>query len=170
MLKWPLIVLAVLALLVAGIAIIGMFLPQRHQATRTVRLNAPPESIFAVITDVERYPKWRHDVREVMLLADSPGVVRFREAGRHGTVTYRVVESEPPRRWVVRIDDPSLPYGGSWTYVLEPAGSGTSLTITEDGEVYNPIFRFLSRTAFSTAATIDAYQAALRAKVDTPGS
>ncbi|HEX7121041.1 MAG TPA: SRPBCC family protein [Gemmatimonadaceae bacterium] len=166
MLKWPLIVLAVIALLVAGIAIIGMFLPVGHQSARTVNVNAPPESVFALITDVERYSTWRRDVKEVTLLADSPGVIRFREVGRNGTVTYRVVDQEPPVRWVVRIDDPSLPYGGTWTYSLRPEGSGTSLTITEDGEVYNPIFRFLSRTVFSTAATIEAYQAALRARLD----
>jgi hypothetical protein len=60
-------------------------------------------------------------------------------------VTYRVVESAPPRRLITRIADQHLPYGGTWTYDLTPDGSGTRLTITENGEVYNPIFRFVSR-------------------------
>ncbi|HSA55072.1 MAG TPA: SRPBCC family protein, partial [Gemmatimonadaceae bacterium] len=118
--------------------------------------------------DVARYPTWRPDVQQVDVLPDSDGVFRFRETGRHGVVAYRVERNEPPTRWVTRIDDPSLPYGGTWTFGLAPRGSGTSLTITEDGEIYNPIFRVLSRTVFSTAATIEAYQAALRRHLESP--
>jgi uncharacterized protein YndB with AHSA1/START domain len=148
-------------------AIIGAFLPVGHRASRTVTLDAPPESVFAVIIDVDRYPEWRPDVKQVSRLPDAGGATRWRETGSQGAVPYRVIEHSPPSRWVVRIDDPSLPYGGSWTYELRAEGSGTSLTITEDGEVYNPIFRFLSRTVFSTSATIDAYQAALRVRLGT---
>ncbi len=50
-----------------------------------------------------------------------------------------------------------MPFGGTWTYVLVPDVAGTRLTITEDGEVYNPLFRFLSRFVFSQTATIDTY-------------
>jgi hypothetical protein len=66
---------------------------------------------------------------------------------------------------VTRIADPSLPFGGTWTYDLKPQGSGTELTITEDGEVYNPIFRFMSKFVFSQTATIEAYQASLKRKL-----
>ena len=65
----------------------------------------------------------------------------------------------------VRIDDPGQPFGGTWTYALTPNGTGTSLTITEDGEVYNPIFRFMSHFFFSQTATIDAYLAALQRRL-----
>lgn len=161
MIKWTLITLGILVAVIGVMAIIGTLLPAGHRASRTVTLSAPPESVFAVITDVERYPEWRSDVKEVSRLTAADGAMRFEEKGRQGTVPYRVTEHVLPSRWVVRIDDPSLPYGGSWTYELRPESTGTSLTITEDGEVYNPIFRFLSRTVFSTSATIEAYQAAL---------
>jgi hypothetical protein len=36
--------------------------------------------------------------------------------------------------------------------------SGTELTITENGEVYNPLFRFVSRFIMGHAATIEKYQ------------
>ena len=169
--KWTLITLGVLAALVGLMAVVGAFLPVAHRASRTVTLDAPPESVFAVITDVERYPEWRSDIKEVSRLADADGAMRFQEKGRQGTVPYRVTERVPPSRWIVRIDDPSLPYGGSWTYELRPEGTRTSLTITEDGEVYNPIFRFLSRTVFSTSGTIEAYQEALRRRfTHSPGA
>jgi hypothetical protein len=41
----------------------------------------------------------------------------------------------------------------------------TQITITERGEVYNPIFRFMSRYVFSHHATIDAYLTALGKKL-----
>ena len=165
MLKWILIGAGGLAALVLLIALIGALLPAGHRASRRVNLPASPERVFEVITDVGRYAEWRPDVKRVEVLPDSSGGLRFREQGAHGEVLYRVEESVPPRRWVTRIDDPSLPYGGSWTYQLAPEAGGTALTITEDGEVKNPIFRFLSRTVFSTSATIEKYQAAVRERL-----
>jgi uncharacterized protein YndB with AHSA1/START domain len=171
MIKWTLIIVGTLAALVAVMAIIGVFMPVAHRASRTVNIEAPPERVFAVLTDVERYPEWRPDVKQVSRLADAGGAMRWQETGAQGTIPYRVIEQAPPARWVVRIDDPSLPYGGSWTYELRVESTGTSLTITEDGEVYHPIFRFLSRTVFSTTDTIEAYQDALRARfAHSPGA
>jgi hypothetical protein len=79
---------------------------------------------------------------------------------------YEVVESTPPQRLVVRIADPDLPFGGTWTYELTSQGTGTGLVITERGEVYNPIVRFVARFVFSHIATIRKYLAALQQSVD----
>ena len=58
----------------------------------------------------------------------------------------------------------ALPFGGSWDYLIEPDGTGSKLTVTENGEVYNPIFRFVSRYVMGHTATMDKYLAALAAK------
>jgi hypothetical protein len=69
-----------------------------------------------------------------------------------------VEQAVPDRLLVGRIADANLPFGGSWTYELAPdAGGRTTLTITEDGEVYNPIFRFMSRFVMGHDATIKQY-------------
>jgi hypothetical protein len=70
-----------------------------------------------------------------------------------------VVERAVTDRVLVgRIADTNLPFGGSWTYELTPGAVGqTKLTITEDGEVYNPIFRFVSRFVMGHEATINRY-------------
>lgn len=179
------VVIGVLVLLVAVVALIGMRLPQNHVAARTVRVRQTPEQVFAIISDVEKVPTWRADVTRVEILPSENGHMMFREHGS-GAVTYRVEASEPPRRRVVRIADTNLPYGGTWTYDVTPvasaapsggagAGSGasagadavplTQITITERGEVYNPIFRLMSRFVFSHHATIDAYLTALGKKL-----
>jgi polyketide cyclase/dehydrase/lipid transport protein len=165
MLKWLLLVALGLATLVALLAVVGTFLPKGHRASRTVVYAASPARVFATITDFARFPEWRSDVKTVELLGDDGQGVRFREEGKHGAVKYHVELRQPDSKLVTRIDDPSLPFGGSWTLELQPVPEGTALTITEDGEVYNPIFRVLSKTIFSPYSTIDTYQADLRKRL-----
>ena len=45
---------------------------------------------------------------------------------------------------------------------LIPRGDSTTLRITENGEVYNPVFRFVSRFVFGHSATIEKYLADVR--------
>jgi hypothetical protein len=81
----------------------------------------------------------------------------FREEGADGAILYEVDSAVPDRLLVTRIADRSLPFGGKWTYELIPSGDSTTLRITEDGEVYNPLFRFVSRFVMGHHATIDQY-------------
>lgn len=166
MLKWILFVALGLAALVAIVAAAGLLLPRGHRASRTVTYTASPAAVFSAVTDFAAFPEWRSDVTRVEILDQPEGLTRFREHGRHGPVTYRVELREPDAKLVTRIDDPSLPFGGSWTLEIRPAPGGSALTITEDGEIYNPIFRVLSKVAFSPYATIDAYQADLRRRLE----
>jgi uncharacterized protein YndB with AHSA1/START domain len=147
------------ALLLAVVAF-GYALPVTHVAARDAVLPAPPERIFAVLTDVEAFPKWRSDVKEVEILARAP--LQWREKGGNDTIAFEAAEVDPPTRLVTRITDKSLPFGGSWTFALQPASGGTRLTITENGEVYNPLFRVMSRFVFGHTATIDRYLENLR--------
>lgn len=163
--KWILIILGILIALVALVAIVGALLPKAHVASRTVRLNAPPERVWQAITDVQSFASWR-GVKSAEVLPARDGHRVWREVDEHGqAITFEVVDELAPRRLVTKIADRDLPFGGSWTYELVPADAGTQLTITENGEVYNPIFRFVSRFVMGHHATIDAYIAALTRKV-----
>lgn len=165
MLKWIAFVALGIVAFVVILAVVGMFLPRGHRASRTVLYQAPPARVFATITDFARFPEWRSGVKTVELLGDDGRGLRFREDGANGVVTYRVERRVPDSTLVTRIDDPSLPYGGAWTLEVKPAPDGASLTITEDGEIYNPIFRVMSKVIFSPYTTIDTYQADLRKRL-----
>lgn len=159
--KWVVVVVAaagVIALLIALMAIIGSRLPKGHVATVRARHKQPPDVLWAVITNLPDLANWRSDLKSVELVAAEDGQPVWVEHGRNGNIKMRVERADPPERLVVRIADPKLPFGGSWTYVLEPTESGTLLHITEDGEVYNPIFRFLSRVVFGPFSTLERYQ------------
>ena len=155
--KIVLIVLAVLIAAVAAVIAIGYSLPVKHRAVREVRLRQSPTVIFAAITDVKAAPSWRSSVKTVEVLPDSSGKSRFREIGSDGSILFEVEREVPGRKLVTRIADPSLPFGGTWTYDLIPDGDSTTIRITEDGEVYNPFFRFVSRFLMGHTRTIDRY-------------
>lgn len=156
--KYAAVVVGALVALVVVVLVIGWMLPVQHRAVREATYRATPARLFALIGDVEAYPRWRNRVQRVEALPDEEGHRRFREIGRDGQITYRVEEMVPERRLVMRIADPSLPFGGRWTYDLASSDStSTTLRITEDGEVYNPVFRFVSRFVMGQHATIDRY-------------
>ena len=153
--KWVMLIGGVLVGVVVLVAVVGAMLPVRHVAARTARVGRPPAEVFALVTDFGGAARWRSDLERVELLPARHGHPAFREHGRHGATTMEVDELTAPERLVVRIADPDLPFGGTWTWELRPDGAGTAVTITERGEVKNPIFRFLSRFVFGHTATID---------------
>jgi uncharacterized protein YndB with AHSA1/START domain len=160
--RWLFVVLGAIAAVPIVVVGGGLLLPKEHTATTHATINAPPDSVWDALTDVDEFPAWRDDVARVEMLPPRDGHRMWREMGKHDVVTYEEVEADRPRRFVAQIADPSLPYGGSWTYVVAPAGQGASrVTITEDGVVYNPVFRFMSRFIFGYHATQEAYLRAL---------
>jgi len=76
-----------------------------------------------------------------------------------------VERMEPPRVLVARIADPKLPFGGTWTYEITPDAGGSRLTITENGEIYNPLFRFMARFIFGYEGTIQSYLSSLEKRL-----
>jgi hypothetical protein len=157
--KWLLIVVGVLVLIVAGMAATGAMLPRNHVASRTAQLSASPESLWSIVTDVSNYPAWRSEVDSVERLA-TPGL-SWREVSGGDRITFEAVTMDAPSHFVAHIADKGLPFGGTWDYRIEPSGTGSRITITENGEVYNPIFRFVSKYFMGHTATIDKYLTAL---------
>lgn len=127
--KWIWIALASLAVIIAAVAVCGAMLPVNHVASRRAKFKRPAAAVWAAI--------------------DRPKT--FKEDG----VDYEVTRSEPPRLLETRIVAKNLPYGGAWTQEISSSGDGCELRITERGEVYNPIFRFMSRFVIGHTATID---------------
>ncbi|MGH9311030.1 MAG: SRPBCC family protein [Vicinamibacterales bacterium] len=156
MLRTAILVAGALGILVLIVVAFGYALPVGHVASVDRAFGQPPARVFAVIHDVERYPAWRSDVKQVQIVERTPAL-RWREVGSNGTITFEVQEAVNPSRLVTRIADRSLPFGGTWMFVLTPEGSGTRVAITEHGEVYNPIFRVMSRFVFGHAATMETF-------------
>lgn len=165
--KIALIIIGVLVAIVVVVVLVGYSLPVKHRAARERTFASSPEVVYATITNVEKFPEWRSKVKSVEVVSLPGGTRSFREKGGDGEILYVIDEAQPPTRLVTRIADKTLPFGGTWTYELAPAAAGTTLRITEDGEVYNPVFRFMSRFVFGQTATIDGYLDDLRKKLSS---
>ena len=154
-------IVAGLLVLAGIIALIGSRLPRSHVASRSIHLRRSPHDVYAVVRDFSSAPKWRADVKRMEVEAPQGGPVYFREEGKNGTVNYELVEDVPAQRMVTRIRDTDLGYAGQWTYMFTPENGGTRVTIREDGEVSNVLFRFMSRYLFGQTSTIDSYLTSL---------
>ena len=163
--RYVLIVVGILLVAILAIVVIGWALPVKHVATKSVQLSASPDSVFALISTPEGYPSWRSDVKNVDVTTEN-GVTRFREEGGNGPILFEITEKVPPRRFLTTIADKSLPFGGRWIYEVAPVSTGSQLTITEEGEVYNPVFRFVSRYIMGHTAPIEAYLQAVEKRLN----
>jgi uncharacterized protein YndB with AHSA1/START domain len=127
---------------VGVVALIGYFLPVNHEASRSAEFNKSPSEVFALISDVSNYRQWWP--------ANETKVA--------------VVESVPPTRFVTKIVDETA-FGGTWTMEIVPTTVGSRLTITERGEVYNVIFRTLSKFVFGHTSTMESCLAAAQKRL-----
>ena len=155
----------VLGVLISGVAlfgvvfVIGSQLSVAHVASVRATYSASAEDVFALISDYRRHPDWRPSVERIEELAPRDGKPAWQEIGSTGPLPMELTESNPPRSMVTTILSEGMPFGGRWIYALEATagGGGTALTITEEGEVYNPIFRFVSRFIIGHHKTATTY-------------
>lgn len=120
----------------AALTIVGVFLPKQHTGRAEAVIAASPDKLWDLM---EREKEWFPNVPPTITL---PATQR-------------------PVRRVTKISDTSLPFGGVWTVDLEYQQNQTRVRILEEGEVYNPLFRFLARFAFGYDTTAKNYLAGL---------
>ena len=127
-----------LLVIVVVITLVGRSLPVAHVASRTATFRRPAEDVWAAINDPT--------------LLSSRGV---------GEVKFETTQSQPPRKLVRRVVG-EKDFGGTWTCDIVSSPGGSTLTITENGEIYNAFFRFVSRYVIGHHRTIDGTMTALR--------
>jgi len=136
--KWVLWTIAGLVAAVGVAGLIGWMLPVRHEASRHARFDRPREVVYAAIRDI---------------------------ATSQTGVAVEVAADTPPSQLITRIADRTQPFGGTWTFDLSPDRGGTGVTITERGEIYNPIFRFMARFIFGYTSTMEGFLKQLETKL-----
>lgn len=153
--KLLLIAMGTLVALILFVVVIGMLLPKAHTASRSAVFKGTPGQLFALIDGPQT---WRSNVKKYEPIPDPNGRRQWRETDDQGhTITFEEVERHPPTLLKTQIVTPNLPYSGTWTLNLEPMDGATVLRITEQGAVYNPVFRFVSRFVIGQTRTIEAY-------------
>jgi len=100
----------------------------------SVDVDAPPDTVWHLVSDVRRMPEWSPELRRLVVLGH--GAVRVGTTllgvNRRGWVvwptTSTVTRLEPGRSIAWRTRES----GATWTYELEETGTGTRLTGRRD--------------------------------------
>ena len=105
----------------------------------TAVLPYPPERVWAVVTDLDRW-QWRSDLQRL----DHAGEDAFTEYDKTGFPTrFTVTDRRPPSRWAFDVDNANLT--GRWTGTFSPEGVGTRVTFTETITVKKPWMRLFAK-------------------------
>jgi len=126
------------------------------QATEHMTVSASPERCFAAVADLERYPEWAADIKEVVVHErDDQGrpllaTMRAAAFGRSTTMTLAYDFSDAPRvlAWSLTKGDILTKWSGS--YELDAGeGGGTDVTYHVEAELRVPIPGFIKMRATS---------------------
>ena len=93
----------------------------------SIHIGRAPESVFALVRDLERAPEWQESLESVDLQRGTE-VRRF--AGRRQEAKFFVVEDEPPRRFAIRSE--GGPAEARASFDLQPDGDGTRVVFVLD--------------------------------------
>ena len=163
MTRWLLIGLGVLVMVALALLVAGMLRPASHEASVSLRLAAPPDSVWRIISDIEGQPAWVPQVRAVERLPDNAGRPAYRE-NFDGFEAMTVITESVPHRKLVKEILPTGPFSGTWTWELDGDSTHTTLAITERGTVGNVFLRGMM-VFHDNEASLRAYGAALERRL-----
>lgn len=144
-----------------------------EQATEHTSVSVPPERCFAVVADIEAYPGWAADIKEVAVHERDdqgrPTLVTFRAAafGRSTSYTLSYDYGQAPRVLAWRLTQGDITTKLDGSYVFDPAvGGGTDVTYHLEVELRVPIPGFIKMRAQSRIMSTALRE--LKARVESP--
>jgi uncharacterized protein YndB with AHSA1/START domain len=108
------------------------------EASYTVTIARPVESVFAYVADGENCPQWRPGVIDIRRVGGEGVGTRYAQGvkgpmGRRIGADYEITVFEPNRRLEFQtVTGPARPHG---RYDFEPVDGGTRLTFSLDAEL-----------------------------------
>jgi len=102
------------------------------RAELSIEIARTPDEVFAYLSDVSNLPTWQSGVRRAEQEGDRIEETRS-FLGREMHTTLEILASESPRVFTLKALDGPVRF--TVTHELEPAGSGTRLTVVADGDV-----------------------------------
>jgi uncharacterized protein YndB with AHSA1/START domain len=128
-----------------------------------VRIDAPPETVWAVLTDLRAWPAWNPDVRSMSFDGPLAPGTAFRWKAGSATLSSTLQEVEPPRRfgWTGR----TMGIHAVHVFHLDPSEGGTLARSEESFRGLIPsVLRRYSRKVLQRG--IDGILAALKAEAE----
>lgn len=114
-------------------------------------IDSPIERVWAEIADIERQPRWMHDMKSVRLTTPPPigvgtsGVSTVRVFGIAVTDPVTITEFEPPTRFALRHEGA---VSGSGLITLERGADGSTTIVRWDERLVAPLLPHLGAAVF----------------------
>jgi carbon monoxide dehydrogenase subunit G len=102
------------------------------RADLTIEIARTPEDVFAYLTDVSNLPAWQAGVKSATVRDGRIEETRSL-LGRELHTTLEIVEQERPSLFALRALNGPVRF--TVRHALEPAGAGTKLTVSAEGDV-----------------------------------
>jgi uncharacterized protein YndB with AHSA1/START domain len=111
-----------------------------------LEISAPPERVWAVLTELDRWPTWNADVKSMQLEGPVAPGSAFRWKAGPGTISSMIRRVEPPH--LVAWTGKTLGIKATHFWILEPREGRTFVRTEEsyDGLVAKILRRSLQRT------------------------
>jgi hypothetical protein len=142
--RWLIYLAVTLTVLIGVAALIGYFLPVKHDVSRSAEFNRSPHEVYALISDLQSYREWWPE----------------------NATNVAIIENTPPVRFTTKIIGETA-FGGTWTIDVVPTANGSRMTVTERGEIHNVIFRTLSKFVFGYTSTMESFLRAAQRQLTT---
>jgi uncharacterized protein YndB with AHSA1/START domain len=101
-------------------------------AASEIEIAAPPEAVWDVLTDFERWPSWNPDVKSLSFSGEAAEGSVFRWKAGPGTITSTIRRVDRPR--LIGWTGKTLGIDAVHVYRLEPSDGGTHVTTEESYE------------------------------------
>src|SRR5437870_11495938 len=119
------------------------------QASRSVTVNVPPEKMFDVIQDYEKYPEFLPEVKKVKVEAGQGSIkeVTYTVDIKAKVITYTLKHTaEKPNKLTWTMIKGEMMKGNDGSWVLKPAaGGGTEATYTIDLKLSSLVPGFIEK-------------------------
>ena len=132
----------ILAIAIAVVLILGATKPDTLRVQRSVRIKAPPEEIFPLISDFHQWVAWSpYEQKDPAMKRTYGGAERGKGAvyawegdKNVGSGRMEILEASPPQKVVIKLDF-FTPFEGHNTaeFTMLPQGDGTHVTWVMQG-------------------------------------
>lgn len=144
------IVAGILALLAGGFVVVGILLPGTVEVTRSVEIEAAPESVFPLLDDLERWAEWTpwgEVESRIEGRSAGAGARRVWDDSGAGSGSLTLVGSRPPSGvdYEVEVEDGAIRFEG--TISVAATANGSVVTWTERADLgWNPLLGWTALT------------------------
>ena len=138
----------------------------KHYET-TARIEAPPEAVWAVLTDAASWPSWNSGVTAVEgRIAEGEKVTVRTEVSPGRAFPVKVTVLEAPRRMVFSGGMPLGLFRGERTYTLTPSDGGAT-TFRMREEYTGPLLGMIWKSMPDLQPSFDRFATGLKHRVES---